>query len=139
MILKADHRAGPGFLTEAKGIILNHSCVRADSMEINGSEKFTFYPVMRLIIVSHHLIAAADAQKGLPILHRSLDFRSLAGVQIAKKDLLLEVLSASDEKQIIGSQILFLSDFQFVHMAVNSTPGKSPGKTADVAAVAVQI
>lgn len=108
-------------------------------MEINGSEKFTFYPVMCLIIVSHHLIAAADTQKGLPILHRSLDFRSLAGVQIAKKDLLFEVLSASDEKQIIGSQILFLSDFQFVHMAVNSTPGKSPGKTADVAAIAVQI
>ena len=89
--------------------------------------------------MSHHLIAAADAQERFSVLNRTSDLVRLAGLQIAQQNFLFKILSASDEKQIVRGQIPVLPDFQLVHMRFNAAPFQTLFHTADIAAVTIQI
>ena len=76
VVFKADDCALSGVISQLESIIPDHPLFPSDRVEINGSQKFTFFSVSSLIIVSHHLISTADTQKCLPVFQGSPNLRS---------------------------------------------------------------
>ena len=61
VVFKADDRVLSRIISEPVGIVSDHSLLSSDCIKIDGAQEFTDMPFLRLIVMAHHLIAAADA------------------------------------------------------------------------------
>ena len=60
VVLEPGHCAASGFLPKRICIVADHPPVASDRIQIHRSQKLTPYTVMGLVVMPHHLIAAAD-------------------------------------------------------------------------------
>ena len=137
MILKPHHDAPAGFLPECKAVIIDHPHIGALRVEVHRAQILAFHALVRLIVMSQHLIPAADGEKRFPVLDGGADLPALSASQIGKEHLLFKILPSADEEQIEFGQIRLIADLQHRHMAVNAAPRKPLLQTADIAAVSI--
>jgi hypothetical protein len=129
--------AAPGLFLQLKAIIVDHTDICALCVEIDCSEIFAADAFMCLIVMTEHLIAAADGKKSLSILNRRLDVSSLAGPEILQQNLLFEILPSAYEKEIELRKVGPVADPKERHIAVDAAPLQTLLKAADIAAVSV--
>ena len=135
VVLKADD----GAELRLKGEVAYHALGRADRLKVQRAQEVEALARVRLVAVTHQLVAAADAQEGLAVGHGGLDVRALAAAQIVQQQALLEVLAAADEEDVVLAQRPALAQRQLGDGAAYAAPGQALLHTQDIAPVAVEV
>ena len=138
VILEADH-IDARQLVAGEHVIADHALLAADGVEVERAGEVALHAIPRFVILPQHLIAAADRKKGLSVLDGRPDLLRFGPAQIRKKHLLLEILTAADEKQIICRRIERLADGHLRGHGFDSAPAQALLHAEDVSPVAVEI
>ena len=139
VVFKPDNRAAAGHLPETESIVPDHPLLPPDRVEINCSQKLAFLTFCCLIIMSHHLIAAADTQKCPSVFQRRPYIRAFLCAQILQQYLLIEILSSANEEKVISSQAIWVPQFYIVYSASDSAPFQPLLQAEDVTSVSIQV
>ena len=139
VVFKADHDTAAAIRHATEDGVADHTGLGADGIEIQSADKIAADPVVGLIVLSKHLIAAADGEDGETILNGRPDFTVLAALQIRQKYLLLEILPTADKQEIKIAQMQDITDHDTSNFRVNSTPFQALLHADNVSAVPVEI
>lgn len=139
VIFKADHGTAAAIRHAAEDGVADHTGLGADGIEIQSADKIAADPIVGLIVLSKHLIAAADGEDGETILNGRPDFTVLAALQIRQKYFLLEILTSADKQEIKIAQMQDVTDHDTGNLRVNAAPLQTLLHADDVSAVSVQV
>ena len=139
VILKADHDGAAALGRCAVHVVADHALFRADGVHIDRTDEVELHAVPRFVILAEHLVAAADGEKHLLLLNSGADVLALAGGEVAQQHLLLEVLSAADEENVVLVHIERLTDRALVHIDADAAALQTALHRDNVAPVTVQI
>ncbi len=140
VVFKSDQRALAAVrLPETVDGIADHPLLRPDGIQVQRAHKVTAHTLPGLIILSQHLISAADGQNTDAVLDGRAEGFRLPGTQIGQKHLLLKVLSAADQQQVAACEVELFADPHPLNGRVDASPGKAPAHAEDIAGITVQI
>ena len=108
VVLKADDRRPQ--LIAGIHVVSDHALLGAHGVKVERARKVALHTVPRLIILPQHLIAAADGEHRKPIFNCGNELLRLFSAKIRHQHLLLKVLPAADEKQIVFGSFQLLTD-----------------------------
>ena len=139
VVLEADDDHVAALRGGPEHIVADHALLCADGVHADGADEVELHAVPGLVVFAEHLVAAADGEKGLFLLDRGADVLRLAGGKVAQQHLLLEVLTAADEEDVVFVRVQRLADRAFVDIDLDAAALEAALHGDDVAAVAVQI
>ena len=139
VVFKADDHAAARAVGAAELVVADHALLRADRAEIEQPDEVAALPVEGLVVVAHHLIAAADRQEDDAVVRRGADLVGAAAVEVLEQDLLLEVLAAADEHEVKAGKGFPRAEGQARDGGAEPAPDEALLQAHDVAAVAVEV
>ena len=139
VVLKANDNRAAGKIGAAKSVVSNHSTGTAHSVKVHSTQKIASMTGGIQIIVSQHLISAADGENGFPIFDGRDKAFIFTSVQIFKKDLLLKVLTSAKEEQIKLCKRLRFADREICERNINSTPHEPVFYADNIARVPIEV
>ena len=139
VVFKADYGTAAAIRHAAEDGVADHTGLGADGIEIQRADKIAADPVVGLIVLSKHLIAAADGENGEAVLNGCPDFTILAALQIRQKYFLLEILPSADKQEIKIAQMKDITDHDTGNFGVNAAPLETLLHADDVSAVPVEV
>ena len=108
-------------------------------MDVDRADEVQLVAVPGLVILAEHLVAAADREEHLFVLDRGADLAPLAGGKVAQQHLLLKILPAADEKDIVLCDIQRLADRALLDIDPDAAVLEAALHGDDIAPVAVQV
>ena len=119
-------------------VVADHALFRADGVHIDRADEVELHAVPRFVILTEHLVAAADGEKHLLFFNSGADVLALPEAR-SQQHLLLEVLSAADEENVVLVHIERLTDRALVHIDADAAALQTALHRDNVAPVTVQI
>ena len=139
MVLKADNCAAAGGSAALKREVSDHALPGADGIEVDRADEIALLTVPCLIVITEHLIPAADGKNGFAVLDGGFQLAVLSAAEIGEQNLLLKVLSAADEDEIESRKVRRIAGADLGDLGLESAPLQTAAEAQDVAAVAVEV
>ena len=139
VVFKADDGPAAALRRAAKDEIADDALLRADGVEVHRAGIVELVAVPGAVIAAQHLVAAADGEDRLAVRRRLAQLARLAPGEVAQEHLLLEILSAAEEKEVEIRKARRFARGQRRDRAVDAAPRAALLKAENVAPVAVKV
>ena len=92
---------------------------------------------MSLVVITHHLVAAADAEEYLSVFDSRADAVPFARTEVLQEYFLFKILTSSYKEEIVGSQVICITDTHARDLRLHAAPFQTAFQTADISPVSI--